>query len=344
MSAPSITEIFPLTDDADGEAIIGIHNEVWAELTPHRAPSSIAEYRARNTSSMMAIRHFLAVDRNGDGVGLLITMEFVDGSNDHLLFAQIDVLRSARRRGVGKALLGKAFEVATASGRTKIGFDTFDTVPAGAEWCESIGGSVAMREHLNVVDVADLDVGMLERWRTEGPDRAPGYDMLLWTDGYPSEYHGQIAGLWFMADEDMPFEDMSFNPPTVTAEYVAERLARSAGVYERLTAIPRHVETDTLVGFSELVYRRSDPANIQTTLTMVHREHRGHALGKWAKAAVILAGLERWPQGLRILTENAKSNDAMLGINNAIGFEPRGTLLVYEIETTTVGQYLTANA
>lgn len=343
MSAPTITEVFPLTDEADAGAIIGILNEVWAELAPHRAPVSIVDHRASYTTARMKVRHFLAVGQDGDRLGLLITLEFLDGSNDHLVFVEIDVLRRARRRGIGTALLAKALEVATEGGRTTMGFDTYDTVPAGAQWCESFGATVAMREHLNAVEVVDLDIEMLERWRREGPSRAPGYDMLIWTDGYPTEYLEQVAGLWFMGEEDMPLEDMTFNPPSVSASFVAERLEQSAGVLERLTAIPRHIESDTLVGFSELLYRRSDPNNIQTTLTMVHRDHRGHALGKWVKAAVILEGLMRWPNGRRILTENAKSNDAMLGINDAIGFKPLGTLLLYEAETTKVDKYLARN-
>lgn len=342
MTAPTITEIFPITNDADVHAMIGIHNDVWAELTPIHAPQSIEEYRARNTSTQMAIRHFLARDSDRSPVGLLITYEFVDGSNDHLVFVQIEVAQAERRNGVGKRLLAKAHEVAVEGGRTAVGFDTFETVPAGAAFCESIGAAIAIREHMNAVDVAALDIEMLERWRVEGPERAQGYEMLMWVDGYPEKYLEQVAGLWYMAGEDMPMEDLSLNPPIATAESVAERLALMAKVYERLTAIPCHIDTGTLVGFSELIYRPSDPTNLQTTLTMVHRDHRGHALGKWAKAAVILAGLERWPDGERILTENAKSNAAMLGINDAIGFEPKGSLIGYEATTATIGDYLGA--
>ena len=340
MTPHQVVEIFPLQDDTDAESMIGLHNNVWAELLGDRAPSNVDEYRARHSRSSMDQRHFVVQDEDQSVIGLLITVQWNDGSNEHFQFAQIFVDLNHRRRGIAKALLAKAYEVGVASGRNTISLDTLESVPAGEAFCLAMGATVAMREHINIVDVADLDIEMLERWRSEGPGRAPGYEMLVWEDGYPEEFFGPVADLWFMADEDMPFEDLDMEPAKATAEEVAEILEQNLGLVERITAMPRHIDSGELVGFSELIRAKSDPENIQTTLTMIHRDHRGHALGKWAKAAAILRGVERWPAGIRVKTENAKSNDAMLAINNAIGFEPRNSLVSYQTTTDVIAKYL----
>jgi GNAT superfamily N-acetyltransferase len=340
--ARELTEVFPLTDDADADVMIGLYNAVWAELLSDRAPTPVGAYRARNTRSTMEVRHFITRDLSGDIDGLLITMHWIDGTNQHFQFAQIFVRADARRQGIGTLLVERAHDVATDAGRTTISLDTFDSVPAGEAFCEAIGAAPAIREHMNVVDVANLPTAMLETWRSDGPVRAPGSEMLLFEDGFPEELYEEVAGLWFMASEDMPLEDLDLEPPSASAAEVAEILENTSGLLDRLTAMPRHIESGELVGFSELLHFHSDPTNIQTTLTMVHRDHRGHALGKWAKAAVILRGLERWPDAVRIRTENAKSNAAMLAINDAIGFESRNTLVGYQITTDALAAYLSA--
>ena len=164
--------------------------------------------------------------------------------------------------------------------------------------------------------------------------------MLVFEDTYPAEHLDSIAALWIMADEDMPLEDLDLNPQSETAESVAALVAARQGLVESITAMPRHKESGDLVGFSELFFRKSDRDTLQTTLTMVHRDHRGHALGKWVKAEAILRGLERWPSGVRIKAENAKSNAPMLAINDAIGFKSKDTVLGYHAPVETIAAYL----
>jgi len=181
---------------------------------------------------------------------------------------------------------------------------------------------------------------MLERWRNEGPERAPEYELLSWTDGYPREHHAQIARLFVMAEEDMPFEDWDFEPNAETAESVRERLERTEGTTNRVTSVSRHRPSGEIVGFSELVTMRTGDSILYTTLTVVDRDHRGHALGKWVKADAILRALEGFPHATHVQTENSFSNAPMLGINDAIGFKPELTLLVYQASTGTVSAYL----
>lgn len=317
-----------------------LYNYVETESIPSAQPSTAAEYRARFDRPHMEFRHFVSRDDAGVVDGLVIPMRWTDGSNDHFQWLQVLVRQDRRRRGLGRALLRTAHEVAVESGQTTMSVDVFESLPAATGFAEAVGATIALREQVNVVEVADLDIEMLERWRDEGPTRAQDYEMLVWDDVYPIEHHGSIADLWVMADEDMPYEDLDLNPPSETAESVARIVAARQGLQEFVVAAPRHKASGTLVGFSELIHRESDPFNLQTTLTMVHRDHRGHALGKWVKAEAILRGLERWPNVVRIKTENAKSNAPMLGINDAIGFKEEDVVFGYQVSTELVADYL----
>ncbi|MEZ5175405.1 MAG: GNAT family N-acetyltransferase [Acidimicrobiia bacterium] len=341
MSNSTIREIFPLTSDADLDMMLPVYNTVWDELNPQRSHITGADYRSSINRSSIDTRHFVTIDDVGLANGLAVASHFVDGSNEHLQWLVLLVRPDARRRGIARALLARAHEFAVDSGRSKMTAETFASMPDGALFAERIGADIGMREDINFVDIDALDLPMLERWRGEGPSRAPGYEVLVWDDAYPPESYDALARLVRIAEEDMPMEDLEFDPLETTADTIREWVANAEGVLEFITAVPRHIESGELVGFSELIYRFSDPHTMQTALTVVHRDHRGYALGKWIKAAAILRGVERWPDAVRIKTENAHSNDAMLGINHEIGFEKRNTVLDYQASTDVIAAYLT---
>ncbi len=340
MSEHVVREIFPLSNDEDARLMMPLYNTVWEELNPHHRPLTIADYRSRADRPTMTVWHFVVADSDGEVIGLVIPAHFTDGSNAHLQWLQLLVDPGHRRTGVGRTLLAKANDIAVADGRTVLTADTFESMPAGEAFSESVHANIGIREHINIVDVNALDIEMLERWHSEGPSRAPGYEVLIWEDDYPDEFYGSIADLFVMADEDMPMEDLDMEPFATTEDDVRDFIAKAKSVMEFVTVVARHIDSGELVGFTELLYRFSDPDTMQTTLTMVHRDHRGHALGKWIKASAILRGLERWPEAVRIKTENAKSNDAMLGINTEIGFEPRNSVLGYQATTDVIATYL----
>lgn len=56
--------------------------------------------------------------------------------------------------------------------------------------------------------------------------------------------------------------------------------------------------------------------------TAVADRHRGRGIGKWIKAAMWRWLREAEPAATRLTTGNAPSNDAMLAINVAMGYEP----------------------
>jgi GNAT superfamily N-acetyltransferase len=340
LSPVTIVDLFPLSSGETADKVVAFQNAALRELMPRRQGATVEEFRVRHTDPSEQFDFFGIFDEDDEVAALGISVQFIDGPNAHLQWAQIMVRPDRRQRGYARALIERACTIAETTGRTMLGSDAYDSVPAGDAFALTVGANVGMREQINVVKTAAVDRPMLETWRRDGPVRADGYEVLQWVDGYPPEHDAQIARLFVRADEDMPFEDAAFDPGAETAETVRSRLERTKDTITRITSVARHIESGDIVGFSELFVRKSDQDTLFTSLTAVDRDHRGHALGKWLKADAILRGMERWPDAAFIQTENAHSNAPMLGINREIGFEVEHTAIFYQVTVEKVREYL----
>ncbi len=90
------------------------------------------------------------------------------------------------------------------------------------------------------------------------------------------------------------------------------------------------------VGGTELTFEPWEPATAQQQNTAIEPAHRGIGLAKWAKAAMLLRLRSRRPEVARVRTGNAFSNDAMLAINTALGFEVTEVRTEWQAEPETV--------
>jgi hypothetical protein len=86
--------------------------------------------------------------------------------------------------------------------------------------------------------------------------------------------------------------------------------------------LARERTTGLVVGETDVRWNAEQPATVNQGFTVVRREHRGHALGKWLKATMVERLLDERPGVVDVRTSNADSNDAMLGINRQLGFRP----------------------
>ena len=74
------------------------------------------------------------------------------------------------------------------------------------------------------------------------------------------------------------------------------------------------------MGGTELTFEPWDPEAAQQQNTAIDPDHRGTGLAKWAKGAMLLRLRSERPEVVRVRTSNAFSNDAILAINKALGF------------------------
>jgi hypothetical protein len=70
-----------------------------------------------------------------------------------------------------------------------------------------------------------------------------------------------------------------------------------------------------------LTFEPWDPGTARQQNTAIDTGHRGQGLAKWAKASMLLRLRNERPEVLCVRTSNAFSNEAMLAINTALGFD-----------------------
>jgi GNAT superfamily N-acetyltransferase len=142
---------------------------------------------------------------------------------------------------------------------------------------------------------------------------------------------------------DQPRDKLQIEDQTITVEQFREQeqLAFATGG-EAWWLFARHDETGNLAGLTDVHWDPNQPETVFQGNTGVRPEHRGHAVGKWLKAAMLLRILDERPGVADIRTGNADSNDAMLGINRQLGFKPFIANTTWQVSLDQVRAYLAA--
>ncbi|MCA1847255.1 MAG: hypothetical protein LC792_29515, partial [Actinobacteria bacterium] len=102
----------------------------------------------------------------------------------------------------------------------------------------------------------------------------------------------------------------------------ATEATQAAQGYESWLLCARHDDSGELAGYTELTFSATWPQKAEQGDTGVWPKHRDRGLGRWLKAANAVRVLDERPEVKFIDTWNAGSNEAMLGINVAMGFRP----------------------
>src|SRR5581483_7000402 len=326
-------DIPSLPDEAIDE-VNAFLNLLQAESHPEDPPrpDELARVEYRTIPSFAVWRQAVIREADGTIVGYLHTSWERAEHNQHVIHIDVGVHPDRRRGGIGTALLRTAVAWADEAQKTLIVANTVDRVPAGEAFAEHVGARKAMVGHTNRLVLADVDRAMVERWVAEGPARAPGYSLVQIDGACPDDVVEKVVDVLHVMNT-APTEDLEVEDQVWTVEEMRElEKAMLAGGSERRYVAARHDATGEFVGFTESWRRtKSMPKTVWQWGTGVRPEHRGHALGKWMKAVNVLRYLDEWPEVEDVRTHNADSNDAMLGINHALGFKPYTVDLHWQI-------------
>ena len=122
---------------------------------------------------------------------------------------------------------------------------------------------------------------------------------------------------------DIPLDDLQWEPEPYDASRMRRRneMIAARGM-RQYTSVARHDATGELVGSTSLTRLESLPEHLDQWETIVLDEHRGHRLGLLLKIEN-LRFAQREEAELRFVhTVNSDSNEPMLRVNLALGFEP----------------------
>jgi GNAT superfamily N-acetyltransferase len=327
--------------------------ELYAADAPLHAEAAPDDPRPPLAQEIADIRHLpapedgvvlVARDATGRIAGIASThWEQLEGW-DHVLSAAIAVLPGYRRQGLGTLLLDRSAAIAEHRGLRLVMGRTRDNVPSGAAFCARFGAEQAFVGQENRLDLHTVDRDLVDGWVAGGPVRAPGYRLQFIAGRTPPELIDRVAEVLNVMNT-APRENMDVSDMHITADLVRayEDAALAAG--QELWAYYAVEEASgRFVGLTSLQMRPGTPDRAHVGDTAVDPAHRGKALGKWLKGAMTQRILAERPAVRWVITWNAGSNDAMLGINRLLGFRTAFVHATWQISTEQLRARLAAES
>ena len=320
-------------------------NTLNAEAMPEDPPRPVELTAAsvRNIPTFVVVREFWARDAAGALAATASAGWTETEDNRHLVESGLNVRSDLRRRGIGTALLRVVADATEEAGRTLLLGGTTTRVPAGEGFAQTLGAEAGLRQHINHLTLADVDRAMVDRWVAEGPGRAEGYSLEKIDGPYPEDMLEEIVEVHKIMNT-APRDDLDMEDWVLTVEQMREfEKSMLATGSQRWSILVRHDESGTLIGNTETSWNpKGNPKIMWQMGTAVRPDHRGHALGKWMKAEMVARILDERAGVTEIRTGNADSNDAMLGINVALGFKPYFATIAWQLQLEKVRAYLGA--
>ena len=260
----------------------------------------------------------------------------------HVLRADIAVLPGVRRQGLGRLLLDRAVTIAQQRGLRLMMGRSRDNVPPGAAFCAVFGAQQAMVAQENRLDLRSVDRELVDRWIADGPVRAAGYRLDFVAGRTPAHLADRVAEAMNVMNT-APRENLDVSDTLVTADLVREYEDATAAAGNQQWAYYAVEESSgRFVGLTNIIVWPATPDRVYVGDTGVEPGHRGHALGKWLKAAITRQLLDQLPEVRWVITFNAGSNDAMLAINEQMGFRTTAVHRTWQIATDQLRASLAA--
>ncbi len=241
--------------------------------------------------------------------------------NREMSFLELDVMPEARRQKIGAALAQVGVEFAGEQGRPLVGLDANSHVQAGWDFLAAIGAQHKLTGRFSMLKFADVDRPQLEGWVARAAERAGDYELIRWDGRCPDEYVEAFVNEQNVMNT-APIDDLEFEDEVFTVARLRDREESVAiRAIDLSTLVAVHTPTGEMVAHTDLWLPQRWPAKAYQNDTGVNPAHREKGLGRWLKAQMLLNLMDERPQIDNISTWNAGSNDAMLGINYAMGFK-----------------------
>ena len=213
----------------------------------------------------------------------------------------------------------KIVEAFQAKGISLIQGDT--SSDAGRAFAKHFGGTVGLETKTNRAYTGQMDWEMIRGWVDETAKANPDVK-IEFIQGLPGDEDIEAyCRLFTEVHNQQPMEELEGLEMSFTPENMRQMLVQQheRGV-EDYVMISREANGD-ISGLSEIAYNPQRPHVVQQGLTGVQMAYRGRGLGKWLKAAMLLHIHESYPELQYIDTTNATVNEAMLSINERLGFK-----------------------
>ncbi|GIG58628.1 GNAT family N-acetyltransferase [Longispora fulva] len=332
--------------DVRDDAAVAAWHQVHAAAAAHDRAEFPAPTLERDTGRLRnpwpgeANEFWLAVD-GGEPVGSLqIHMPTLDNLDN--IGVDFTVPPAHRRRGIGRALYGKAVERARFHHRKNLQTDATQALP-GTEADSPHGPGMAFAAKMGFRRVLDeahrrwvsgvVSEEELARQLAEAWTHAEGYELVTWRDRVPERYAADLAYLDSRVMMESPIGDLAFEEEKIDADRVraGEEVAHARGHLHFAVGLV-HRESDTLAAYSALASDQGDEWHAWQHNTIASSAHRGHRLGTIVKLENLAFYRATYPQLRAIDTSNAADNAYMIVINERMGFRWADTWVNWQQE------------
>jgi GNAT superfamily N-acetyltransferase len=260
-------------------------------------------------------------------------------TNKHLAWGHASVIRPFRRQGAFRALLEQMHDDMREHEARVLNLYAGDREREGVQCLEHIGATLKQVERESRLRFTDVDWGEMQHWVDRIAGRAPGYVLEVWPDHVPEAVIEEYAPARSAMMNLMPWDDLDHGEIMITPKDLREQNERLAiDGSQHHTCVARDPDGH-IVAVTDVRWRPSGPKKVDQWFTGVHPEARGKGLGKAIKAKMVQFLRDRYDPEY-IGTENSQTNDAMLGINIAMGFKPHREWYAYQFEIDRIAAYL----
>ena len=246
------------------------------------------------------------------------------------IYTDVIVLPEYRKKGIGNELLKKLCEEAVSLGFKTLFFFTVDIISSGENFLMKKGARKGIIQKGNQVLIKDLDKNLLRQWVKGGLD--PEYESGVWVNEVPEEHLEKYSEA-YNSINDAPHGDLENVIAEMTPDAMKEFVNSVVeGKNEIIIAWVRDKNSGEFAAMSDLfIYCTKKYVAFQGN-TMTVPKYRSNGFGKLVKALNALYLIENRPNVRFIRTSNANVNEAMLAINEKMGFKQYQTHTFWELE------------
>lgn len=306
---------------ADWAAVHSLRRAVHAALGREDPPEPDASLEARwRQPDPFYEEHHLVRDAEGAAVSLLRLSAVRPGtpeyeSNRHNVWFDISVLPGRRRQGIARAWLPLVTAFTQARGARLLSTDSESD--DGSAFLEALGAEARFTGWESRLWLERARWDLLDQWRGL---QVPGVRLELYEPFPPEEIWEAYANGYTELERHVPREGLEIGDWILTPKRMRSHRDRLVAGGRQLHVLAAW-DDEGLAGLTELVTSKHEPEAIEQELTAVHPRARGRGLARLLKARLLLDVRPRFQQARYVRTWNAGSNDAMWGINAAMGFE-----------------------
>lgn len=319
-------------DDATASRLADVMNASARVVGQNMAPmtaASLAAQAAYTHDDRPYDAMWLARDDDDDDVVGMASVELPRWDNEHLALAFCSVHPAAWGRGIGTALLDEQSEFCRNAGRSLM-LTFCNRGTPGNRLLTTYGFEVGQATAQRRLYPRELDYDHIRSLVDDAAGKAGDYELIRLDGPAPEEWLPALVSL-FEAINDAPSDDMAITPDVFSVDRIRAFEAAMAKRRQHLYRLmARHRRTGDWAGHSILCVDELRPGVAMQEDTTVVSQHRGHRLGMWLKATMLLWMRELGLDLVTIDTWNAESNDHMIGINEQLNYKIVARIFAYQ--------------